>query len=375
LQGVNPISGEYWVQTSTGNKFRSYSCYDEAVIDHSVLFTRKANTYPTVVSSYSSGWDKQLMEVAYSRYNASSDKAGYYNRMKAIAKTGQAESFAVFEDTNIAVKYIEKNSLGSKYRNALGLAQGNQCYSQYMKKNDATVSVSAITQGHWECDCVVPCPYCHCHDNDVKDDNGQTVSNSGGTGDNHGNGLYFWPAAGDGGQFRITSLTGSRNASGGSSNHAGIDIGLSMNSNVYSIADGTVIAVKNSYKPGGRGKYIAIKHGNGVYSLYQHLGSQSIAEGDTVKKGQLIGTSGNSGVNRTGVMYAVHLHVEVAHNGGGTDASSFERLFMAKDGTLRIYEDPITCAYENLKIEQLDFSGSSTLLEKAKQRYGNKVKN
>ena len=110
-------------------------------------------------------------------------------------------------------------------------------------------------------------------------------------------------------KYFITSPFGSRSAptSGASSNHQGIDIGVPVGTSVYAAASGTVI--KNGYTS-ARGNYVEINHGNGNTTLYQHLSTAAVKIGDTVKQGQVIAKSGNSGIS-TGA----HLHFEMRENG------------------------------------------------------------
>lgn len=104
---------------------------------------------------------------------------------------------------------------------------------------------------------------------------------------------------------KITSDFGKRQdpVSGDDSKHFGIDISAPLNSQITACGDGTVIkAEENSYY----GSFVMLDHGNGLTSLYGHLTSYSVAVGDSVKKGEIIGLSGDSG-RTTGP----HLHFEV----------------------------------------------------------------
>ena len=84
--------------------------------------------------------------------------------------------------------------------------------------------------------------------------------------------------------------------------HKGIDIGARYE-NVYAAASGYAY---NDTNPGGYGIYIMIIHGGGYVTLYGHLDSSHISNGQYVSQGQVIATSGNSG-GSTGA----HLHFEI----------------------------------------------------------------
>jgi len=91
--------------------------------------------------------------------------------------------------------------------------------------------------------------------------------------------------------------------------HNGIDFAASVGTPIYAAAEGTVMGVANSDLacPGASfGKYVMIRHTNGLATLYAHLSSQSVNIGDTVTAGQKIGLSGN-----TGYSTGPHLHFGV----------------------------------------------------------------
>mgnify|MGYP002557914662 FL=1 len=84
--------------------------------------------------------------------------------------------------------------------------------------------------------------------------------------------------------------------------HKGIDIGARYES-VYAAASGYAYKLEN---PGGYGHYIMIVHGSGFITLYGHLDSFNISNGQYVSQGQVIATSGNSGGS-----FGAHLHFEI----------------------------------------------------------------
>ncbi len=92
--------------------------------------------------------------------------------------------------------------------------------------------------------------------------------------------------------------------------HNGMDFGVPVGTMIIAAYDGVVVSVANQdayCKKGAYGKYVAIKHsGIGLATLYAHLSLYTVKEGDQVKKGQLIGYSGN-----TGYSTGPHLHFGV----------------------------------------------------------------
>jgi murein DD-endopeptidase MepM/ murein hydrolase activator NlpD len=89
-------------------------------------------------------------------------------------------------------------------------------------------------------------------------------------------------------------------------NHKGIDIGGEHGSPVFSVDDGVIT---KSYYSSSYGHVIFIKHPNGYETVYGHLDQRGAVEGQAVKKGEKIGTMGNTG-RSTGT----HLHFEI-HQG------------------------------------------------------------
>lgn len=114
------------------------------------------------------------------------------------------------------------------------------------------------------------------------------------------------------GEYRITSKFGYRDIGRGRELHQGLDICDKVAGKkvpVYASADGKVIRVGAL---GTYGNVVMIQHninGKRMDTNYAHLDSYTVKVGDTVKQGQQIGISGN-----TGGSFGVHLHFEI-HNG------------------------------------------------------------
>lgn len=91
--------------------------------------------------------------------------------------------------------------------------------------------------------------------------------------------------------------------------HNGIDIAAPIGTPIYAAAEGTVAAVGNqdAYCPrGAYGRFIAIRHPNGLVTLYAHLSQASVSPGQAVKRGDVIGY-----VGATGYATGPHLHFTV----------------------------------------------------------------
>jgi len=89
--------------------------------------------------------------------------------------------------------------------------------------------------------------------------------------------------------------------------HQGQDITVKTGTPIYAPADGIV---KRAYYAGGFGNHIKLQHGAGYTTLYAHLSKIKVKHGQKVKRGDIIGLTGN-----TGRSTAPHLHYEIHHNG------------------------------------------------------------
>ncbi|MBP3837682.1 MAG: peptidoglycan DD-metalloendopeptidase family protein [Prevotella sp.] len=85
--------------------------------------------------------------------------------------------------------------------------------------------------------------------------------------------------------------------------HKGLDIKVYTGDTIVSAWDGKVRIV--DYERSGYGKYIVIRHANGLETIYAHLSKHLVKPGQFVKAGETIGLGGNTG-RSTGS----HLHFE-----------------------------------------------------------------
>jgi len=94
--------------------------------------------------------------------------------------------------------------------------------------------------------------------------------------------------------------------------HQGVDYTVPEGSRVFATADGTVIEATE--RSASTGKTIIIDHGNGYQTEYRHLSRIDVKKGQKVRRGDIIGLSGN-----TGLSFAPHLHYEIQYKGMRVD--------------------------------------------------------
>ena len=124
---------------------------------------------------------------------------------------------------------------------------------------------------------------------------------------------YLWPLPG---YYRLSSLFGYRihPITGEAHSHTGIDIPAPGNTPILACKSGQVVTSAYHYS---YGNYVVIDHGNGNSTLYAHMSSRAVSEGDMVTQGQTIGYVGTTG-SSTGN----HLHLEVRDNYTRVDPES-----------------------------------------------------
>ncbi len=105
--------------------------------------------------------------------------------------------------------------------------------------------------------------------------------------------------------YAINSPFGLRRLPGQAArNHEGVEIAAPHGTGVYVAAEGSVL--RTGYDAAGYGRFVEIRHPNGMTTLYGHLSRLDVASGDRLEAGARIGLVGSTG-RSTGP----HLHFEV----------------------------------------------------------------
>jgi len=119
-----------------------------------------------------------------------------------------------------------------------------------------------------------------------------------------GSGAFVWPTSGT-----ITQPYWN--------GHRAIDIGAPLGTPIIAADSGYVIAARTGWNT-GYGRMVMIDHGGGYVTLYGHMTSIFVRQGESVTKGEQIGTVGSTG-NSTGP----HLHFEVRYQGVARNPFNF----------------------------------------------------
>ena len=123
--------------------------------------------------------------------------------------------------------------------------------------------------------------------------------------------------------------------------HEGIDFTASQGTPIYATGDGRVTTSGNA---AGKGNHVIINHGYGYESVYMHMVRIKARDGESVKRGQIIGWVGSSGLSS-----GPHLHYEVHRFGRPVDpvyfffndlnAEQYDRLLkLASTGSAKSFD-------------------------------------
>lgn len=114
--------------------------------------------------------------------------------------------------------------------------------------------------------------------------------------------------------------------------HYGIDVKVYIGDTIRAAFAGKVRVVKNQGRRTGYGKYVIIRHDNGLETVYGHLSKQLVSENQYVEAGEVIGLGGN-----TGRSSGSHLHFETRFLGQAINPAfmfDFEKQDIVADSYL-----------------------------------------
>lgn len=116
--------------------------------------------------------------------------------------------------------------------------------------------------------------------------------------------------------------------------HNGLDFAANYNTPIYATGDGIV-----TYANGGTtyGNVVFVNHGYGFETRYAHMNKFIVYAGQKVKRGQILGYVGN-----TGLSFGPHLHYEVLYHGQFVNPISF----FQRDLNSKEYEKLISLSHE-----------------------------
>lgn len=98
--------------------------------------------------------------------------------------------------------------------------------------------------------------------------------------------------------------------------HAGMDFTAKQGTPIYATGDGRVTFA--DYATNGYGMHVVLDHGFDYETLYAHMSELKVRRGQKVKRGDVIGFVGNTGLSK-----GPHLHYEVHKGGEAVDPASY----------------------------------------------------
>lgn len=133
--------------------------------------------------------------------------------------------------------------------------------------------------------------------------------------------------------------------------HAGLDFRARRGTPISSVNDGRVVSAGRA---GGCGIAVRIDHGGGLHTRYCHMSRQAVNRGDQVRRGQVIGYVGS-----TGLSTGPHLHYEMYRNGKAINPASVQ--YVTRESLSR---DELAQFKEQLaKLKQVEVGAALTDLE------------
>lgn len=142
--------------------------------------------------------------------------------------------------------------------------------------------------------------------------------------------------------------------------HRGVDLNLNTGDTVRAAFNGRVRIV--NYEAGGYGKYVVIRHDNGLETVYAHFSKHLVERNQFVKAGEPIGLGGN-----TGRSFGAHLHFETRYMGVAVNPAAIIDF-----GNATVHSDVFTfnkTTYQNAR----NYSPAAAQKSYAKKSYNSKA--
>lgn len=115
--------------------------------------------------------------------------------------------------------------------------------------------------------------------------------------------------------------------------HNGVDFGCNRGTPIYATGDAVVERANKSGYNGGFGRQVILNHGFGYKTRYAHMQDVHVSRGDTVRRGQVIGTVGNTGRSTSS-----HLHYEVIYKGRPVNPVNYFNRNLSQEEFERLME-------------------------------------
>ncbi|QKG72680.1 M23 family metallopeptidase [Erythrobacter mangrovi] len=104
--------------------------------------------------------------------------------------------------------------------------------------------------------------------------------------------------------------------------HSGLDYKAGYGAPIVAVTDGVVLSAGRA---GGCGNAVKLSHGGGLQTRYCHMSRMAVSGGQRVRRGQVIGYVGS-----TGLSTGAHLHYEMYRNGRAVDPASVKYVTRAQ---------------------------------------------
>lgn len=125
--------------------------------------------------------------------------------------------------------------------------------------------------------------------------------------------------------------------------HNGVDFGCDRGTPIYATGDAVVERANRSGYNGGFGRQVVLNHGFGYKTRYAHMQEVTVNRGDTIRRGQQIGTVGN-----TGRSTSPHLHYEVIYKGRPVNPINYFNRHITEEEYERLMEQMRETNFEAL---------------------------